>query len=159
MSNDDRKKNLGPNARAVRKEVVVTAPLAEVWRSWTTSKGIKGFLGVDSEIELEIAGAFELYFAGDAPEGQRGGETCQVLSYLPQRMLSFSWNAPPNFGDLRGKHTWVVIEFQELDEEKVEVRLTHLGWGQGDDWDKLYDYFDRAWGGLLGALAARFAGG
>ncbi len=159
MSDDDRGKNLGPNARAVRKEVVVTAPLAEVWRSWTTSEGIKGFLGVNSKIQLDIEGAFEIYFADDAPEGQRGGETCKVLSYLPQRVLSFSWNAPPDFGHLRGKHTWVVVEFQELDGGKVKVRLTHLGWGQGDDWNKLYDYFDRAWGGLLSALEARFAGG
>ena len=159
MSDDERRKNLGPHARAVRKEVVVTAPLADVWRSWTTSEGIKGFLGVNSRIELDIGGAFEMYFAPDAPEGQRGGETCKVLSYLPQRMLSFSWNAPPDFGHLRGKHTWVVLEFQELDGGKVNVRLTHLGWGQGDDWNKLYDYFDRAWGGVLGALEARFAGG
>ncbi len=157
MSDDDRRKNLGPNSRAVRKDVVVTAPLAEVWRSWTTSEGIKGFLGVNSKIELDIGGAFELYFAGDAPEGQRGGETCKVLSYLPQRMLSFSWNAPPDFGHLRGKHTWVVIEFEELDRGRVKVHLTHLGWGEGESWNKLYDYFDSAWGSLLGALEARFA--
>ncbi len=69
-------------------------------------------------------------------------------------MLSFSWNAPPNFGHLRGKHTWVVLEFEPVDADKVNVRLTHLGWGQGD-WNELYDYFDRAWGGVLGALAAR----
>ncbi len=159
MSDDDRGKNLGPNARAVRKEVVVTAALAEVWHSWTTSKGIKGFVGVNSKIQLDIAGSYEMYFADDAPEGQRGGETCKVLSYLPHRMLSFSWNAPPAFGHLRGKHTWVVVEFQELDGGKVKVSLTHLGWGQGDDWNKLYDYFDKAWGGFLSALEARFAGG
>ncbi len=52
-----------------------------------------------------------------------------------------------------------MLEFQELDGGKVNVRLTHLGWGEGDDWNKLYDYFDRAWGGILGALEARFAGG
>ncbi len=159
MCDDDRGKNLGPNARAVRKEVVVTAPMADVWQSWTTSEGIKGFVGVNSKIQLDIAGPFELYFAEDAPEGQRGGETCKVLSYLPQRMLSFSWNAPPNFAHLREKHTWVVLEFQELDGGKVKVGLTHLGWGQGDDWNKLYDYFDRAWGGVLSVLEARFAGG
>ena len=159
MSDDDRGKNLGPDARVVKKEVVVTAPLAQVWRSWTTSEGIKGFLGVNSKIQLDIAGPFELYFVEDAPEGQRGGETCKVLSYLPQRMLSFSWTAPPNFPDLRKKYTWVVIELQELEAGKVQVRLAHLGWGEGGNWNKLYDYFDKAWGGVLAALEARFAGG
>jgi hypothetical protein len=35
--------------------------------------------------------------------------------------------------------------------------MTHLGWGTGEDWDKAYAYFDRAWDGVLGNLVHRFS--
>ncbi len=88
MFDDDRGKNLGPNARAVRKEVVVTAPLAEVWRSWTTSEGIKAFVGVNSRIELDIAGSYEMYFAADANSPSWTLITSIVPSVSPPRCHS-----------------------------------------------------------------------
>ena len=51
------------------------------------------------------------------------------------------------------------VVHEVLDGEKVKVRLTHLGWGEGESWNRLYDYFDKAWGGFLSALEARFASG
>ncbi len=122
-------------------------------------RGDQGVPGGKLQDRARHRGQLRAVLRGRRAQGQRGGETCKVLSYLPHRMLSFSWNAPPDFGHLRGKHTWVVVEFEELDGGKVKVRLTHLGWGQGDDWNKLYDYFGKAWGGFLSALETRFAGG
>ena len=39
--------------------------------------------------------AYELHFLEDAPEGRRGSESCRVLAFVPERLLSFTWNAPP----------------------------------------------------------------
>ena len=47
-------------------------------------------------MDLRIGGPFELYFGGpDVPHDQRGSNGCQVLTYVPGEMLSFTWNAPP----------------------------------------------------------------
>jgi hypothetical protein len=102
-----------------------------------------------------------MLFAPDLPAGSQGSEGCTVLSFLPGRMLSFTWNAPPKFPAVRngGARTFVVVELQPLGPGKTQVALTHLGWREGPEWDQVYAYFDRAWEVVLARLAHRFEGG
>jgi hypothetical protein len=44
-------------------------------------------------------------------------------------------------------------------ERATEVRLHHVGWGEGGEWDKAHAYFDRAWGHVLANLKRRFEQG
>jgi uncharacterized protein YndB with AHSA1/START domain len=39
----------------------------------------------------------------------------------------------------------------------TRVELTHLGWGSGGQWDEAREYFDAAWGRVLGRLEDFFA--
>jgi len=39
--------------------------------------------GLDKKVEMIPGGSFESYFLLDNPEGTRGGEGNQVLSFLP----------------------------------------------------------------------------
>jgi uncharacterized protein YndB with AHSA1/START domain/uncharacterized protein YciI len=145
-----------PSNRILRHETVVPATLAEVWHAWTTTEGVKTFFSDHADIELKSGGKYEVLFLMDRPYGEQGSEDCYVLSFLPITMLSFDWNAPPEFGPLRDKRTIIVLQFEELNEREVRVVLSQLGWGVGPDWDSLYDYFDKAWGYVLANLRKRF---
>lgn len=144
---------------ALHKEVTVNAPPGEVFRLWTTGDGFKSFLGVDGNVDLRIGGPMELYFGSDQPAGERGSEGCQILSYLPDRMLSYSWNAPPKFAAERQKRTWVVVQFHAAENGRTRVELSHLGFGPSGEgkWDEVRAYFDRAWGNVLKALESHLA--
>jgi len=72
-------------------------------------------------------------------------------------MLTFSWNAPPKFKEVRGQHTWVVVELEALPESRTRLRLTHYGFGRGDEWNQVHAYFDRAWGRVMTNLVTHFA--
>jgi len=137
-------------------EVTRTIPCGadEVWKKWTTREGLLSFFGPDNRVELRLGGYFEIYFLMDSPEGLRGGEGNRILSYLPERMLSFTWNAPPEFEEIRNHEhkTWVVLELKEMSARETEVILTHLGWLEGDEWDRVFDYFARAWERVLDSL-------
>jgi uncharacterized protein YndB with AHSA1/START domain/uncharacterized protein YciI len=148
-----------PAGQVLEKEVVVDAPVADVWRIWTTTEGIKSTFVSQARIELHVGGAYEWYFIPDAPEGVRGTEGCKILSYLPMKMLSFSWNAPPSLPALRdsGAKTHVILEFEELNAGRTKVKMSQLGFGKGEAWDRYYAYFDRAWGNVLNELAKKFA--
>ena len=143
--------------RVIQKEVVVPASLAEVWDAWTTARGVTTFLGPSAKLELAIGGPYEICFDPDAPPGSQGSEGCKVLSYLPQQMLTFDWNAPPQFPNVRKERTWLVILLEELGERRVKVKLTHLGWRDGVEWDEVFRYFTRAWGTVLARLEHRFS--
>jgi uncharacterized protein YndB with AHSA1/START domain len=143
--------------RMIRKEVIVNASVEAVWDAWTTPKGAVTFLAPRANIGLTIGGPYELYFDLEAPEGSRGSEGLKILSFLPLEMLSFEWNAPPQYPTVRqGQRTWVVVQFHPLGQNEVRVRLTHLGWKEGEEWDKVFQYFKHAWDTVLGRLEHRF---
>jgi uncharacterized protein YndB with AHSA1/START domain len=148
-----------PSDRILRKEILVSASLEDVWHAWTTNEGAQTFFSSQTNIKLYLGGPYEIYFILDNPPGLRGSEDCHILSYLPQSMLAFEWNAPPDFGPLRGINTQVVLQFERINQNETKVILSHLGWGKGEQWDKIYDYFDRAWGFVLGNLKKRFTDG
>lgn len=149
----------------IRVSGVVHAPVEEVWKAWTTNEGLQAFLVEGSDVELKPGGPYEIYFSMSAPEGSRGSETCKVLSYLPQQMLSFEWNAPPKFEHARFRHTWVVLNFESLGAERTRVELTHLGFAEHAaehpdheaEWKEVRAYFTNAWPYVMNALVEHFA--
>jgi uncharacterized protein YndB with AHSA1/START domain len=145
--------------RPIEKRVAGAACRGDVWRAWTTATGAQTFFAPAARVDLRIGGRYEMLFDLEAPEGERGSEGCRVLSYLPEEMLSVEWNAPPEYPSLRAAHTWLVVQLRELAPANTEVRLTHLGWGEGGEWEQVRAYFERAWDLVLARLAYRFAHG
>jgi uncharacterized protein YndB with AHSA1/START domain/uncharacterized protein YciI len=143
--------------RRIRKEAIVKAPREAVWKAWTTTEGVTSFAPPAANIELKVDGKYEWYFGPpDSPLGTRGSEGCRVLSFLPQEMLSFTWNAPPTMPEARQARTRVVVQFADAGRGQTKVTLTHLGWGELPMWDEVYEYFDAAWGRVLTALTDHF---
>ena len=151
--------NDGSTTRAIHEEVTVAAPRAEVWKALTTTEGVKTFFAPDANVELRLNGPYEIFFVPSAKLGERGGEGNRVLSYIPEEMLSFTWNAPPKFGAFRAKRTFVVIRLSDAGEGQTRVELTHAGWQEGEQWDQIFDYFAKAWPHVLGNLKKRFGEG
>lgn len=118
----------------------------EAYSLFTTREGLLQFFGRDNHIEMTPFGPYEIYFLMDNKPGLRGGEGCQVLSFVPSKMLSFTWNAPPDFMSVRNSsyHTWVVINFEDN-----YLELRHIGWPEDPEWEPVYDYFKRAWSMVL----------
>jgi predicted enzyme related to lactoylglutathione lyase/uncharacterized protein YndB with AHSA1/START domain len=139
------------NGKMIRKTRIVKGLVQDIWAKWTTHDGLKTFFGMDNKIEMMPGGPFEIYFIENNPYGLKGSEGCRILSFLPERMLSFSWSAPPQYPDIRNHEhkTWVVVNFRIMPNTRTEVEIVHLGWIDGEQWDKVYDYFDKAWETVL----------
>jgi len=111
-----------------------------------------------ANVELRVGGRYALHFDFDQKPGFRGSEGCRILSLLPGRMLSFTWNAPPSLPETRFRRTWVVVELEELEAGRTRVRLTHTGWpadglaNPESQWPQTFQYFERAWSMVLQAL-------
>lgn len=142
--------------RILRKEVVVKGTPKQVFDLWTTSDGIAKFFSSESKIELRIGGPFDIYMNMKEPDkqGKRGAEGARILAYIEPELLAFTWGFPPAVESLRyaGAKTQVVLQFIPLDEGRVRVKFAQLGWQEGPDWDKGYEYFDKAWSYVLNQL-------
>ena len=138
--------------------LLATAQGQQPLREWTTAEGWKAFLGTDATLDLRPGGAFEILFAPpEAGEGQRGSEGCQVLAYVPDRMLTFSWSAPLEFPE-RAQRTWVTASFADAPKGAgTIVTVDQVGFGVGDGWAAVHTYFERAWDVVLSAEVAHHA--
>lgn len=139
--------------RAIVKTVQVHAPRMQVWQAWTDEVELTKWFSPAARIELRPGGAYEMYFLLDQPPGSRGGEGNTIQSFLPGRLLAFTWNAPPSFGPLREPRTFVLLELTDHPDGGTVITLTHYGWRTAEGWHQVYDYFDAAWGRVLGHLA------
>jgi uncharacterized protein YndB with AHSA1/START domain len=150
----------GTDERALHLTVEVDAPVGAVWDAWTTEAGTRTFFAPDSVVDLRPGGAYEMLWDATAPVGRRGGEGNTVLAVQPERMLSVTWNAPTRFPEVRDQRTAVVVRFAPVEDDRTRVALTHVGWGEGGQWDDAFEYFEEAWGAVvLPRLQRRFVEG
>ncbi len=142
--------------RAIEKQTVVAAGVDQVWEAWTTREGIVGFFAPEAVVEARVGGAFSIHFDPTAPDGLKGADDMRFLALQPKKMLSFTWNAPPHLPLARAQRTVVIVRLEPFGEAQTRVSLHHTGWGEGGEWDRTFDYFDRAWGFVLANLKKRF---
>ena len=142
--------------RAIELHVLVHAPVEQVWKAWTTTDGVKTFFGPDANIEPRVDGLFEVYMNPLAEPGQKGSDGMRILALEENKLLAFTWNAPPDYPDIRRQRTHVVVRFESMGAAETLVTLHHDGWGDGGNWDKTFKYFSAAWPNVLKNLQERF---
>ena len=146
--------------KAITVQIQVPAPRSDVWNAWTTEEGAQSFFAPRCRIDLKPGGAYEMLFDLGAGPGKRGGEGMIVMAVQPERMLAFTWNAPPHLSTVRDQRTHVVVRLFETEAGETRVILRHDGWGEGEEWQDAFQYFTRAWRDVvLPRLRYRFARG
>ena len=111
---------------------IVPAKIGEVWDALTTEKGLRTFWVPGAKVELQPGGAYEMYMKPDAPPGQRGMEGTELLSFVPEAMLSGTGSAPPEFPTVQEQKTkWVVL--LDAVDKGTRVQLSMIEWGKGPE--------------------------
>lgn len=144
---------------AIDEKITVKANIDDVWKAWTTTEGIKSFFAPDAKVELRIDGPFEIYMNPFAEVGMKGADDMRIIGFQEKKMLSFTWNAPPSLPEARKQRTVVIVRFISRGDVLTDVTLHHVGWGEGGEWDKAFDYFSKAWPSVLKNLKKRFDDG
>ena len=142
--------------RAINERITVKANVDDVWKAWTTTEGIKSFFAPDAKVELKVDGPFQVYMNPFAEAGMKGADDMRIIGFQDKKMLSFNWNAPPSLPEARKQRTVVIVRFISRGDAITDVTIHHVGWGEGGEWDKAYDYLAKAWPNVLKNLQKRF---
>ncbi len=145
-------------ARTLEHTGVVNAPVADVWKAFTDEDEVVTWMTPLAEIDLSVGGLFRTNYN---PEGEIGDPTTivnKIISFEPERMLSMqNVQVPEGFPwELNFQQTWSVIYFEPMGPDQTRLRVVGLGYGEGGDWDTLYDYFKGANAQVLDALKKKF---
>ena len=135
---------LASGERVLRHEAVVDATAAEAWKAFTMPEKMRGFLAPVIAFELKIGGDWEASYTPGAKIGAPGNIHNEVLSFVPEKMLSIRIKqTPPGFPHEEiGKSVWTVIWFEDLGGGKARVTVEMLPYKDGEGWDTLYKMFE-----------------
>ena len=141
--------------RSIVMNYVVAAPIDRVYELWTTEAGAKSFFGEDAAIEARKGGKYEIYFLPrNHPESDaNSSKGARVLWIESNRGLAFEWTAPPFAAHLNTNPLplWIEIDLVSLERDPsfTVVHLASHGYGRGEYWDPVYEFFVRAWSDVL----------
>ena len=141
-----------PEPRKLVIEVDVPAPVAEVWKAFSTSEGLTTWLTPEATVDLRTGGEWTARYPG----GNTGGGT--ILSFVAEKEIVLAALAPDKFPHVRAERTRAVFEFEERGNSTV-VRLTQTGWKSGDEWTRAYEYLVAGNAQLMSMLHRRFVDG
>jgi uncharacterized protein YndB with AHSA1/START domain len=144
--------------RVLRHEIAVNGSLADVWNAFTTSEGLMTFMAPVVHMELKTGGAFDSNYRVGSKLGDPGTIHNQVLNYIPMEMFSIKVGLTDQFPERprQAGTLFAVLTFKDAGVKQTLVTISMLGWGNGEDWDQVYKFFDRGNAYTMTELARRF---
>jgi uncharacterized protein YndB with AHSA1/START domain len=146
-------------ARTLEHEAIIDAPVADVWDAFTTKEGAESWVVAQAEIDLRIGGDMRTSYNPQSNLHDEFTIINRIISFEPQRMLSIqNVQAPTGF-----KHpelfqqTWSVLSFKPVTPQRTQVRVVGLNYGEGPEWDVVYNHFKGGNAYVLEKLKQRFA--
>jgi len=136
----------------IEAQVSVGYSIDRAWETWTTAEGLAMFFAKQCVVEPKPGGAFEILFFPDNAPGLRGAEGTFLLAVEPRSRIAFSWNAPPQWPEERKQLSMVDVRFEPVAADRTRVRLRHFGFGDGEGWQGVREYFEGAWNIVLERL-------
>lgn len=150
-------------------ELVLPGTPAEHYALWTTEEGARTFLADEVRIEPRVGGRYETLFDPiEDPAGALAGTYgSKIVALDPPRRIVFQWHAltprkaAEELGGVRRRQQSLLVEVgfeaASLEPATTRVRVRHVGFGDGPDWDAQYRYYrDHGWPWIFRRLAERY---
>jgi uncharacterized protein YndB with AHSA1/START domain len=153
-----------PNGERVQRLEIVIPKVTpqQVWEAVSTSAGLRTFVAPVTEVEMKTGGRYYTNYNPAAKIGDPGTIYNSVLTYVPLEMVAIHVKLGTKIfpesvanADLLS----AIMEIKDLGKDGVRVSETMTGWQQGEDWDKVYKFFQTGNAYVLGQLYKRFAVG
>jgi uncharacterized protein YndB with AHSA1/START domain len=142
----------------LRHEVLIDAPVTEVWKAFTTKAGLESWMAPKVEIDLRIGGHLRSVIKPDAEIGGEWTMESTILSLEPLKMISLRpMKAPGNFPFPNAmKKSWSVVHFDAIGERQTKLTMIGLGYTDEPESMQMRDYFDKGNAMMLEQLRAKF---
>jgi uncharacterized protein YndB with AHSA1/START domain len=139
-------------------EGFINAPVAEVWRLFTTSEGFLATGAAQAEVSLRIGGEIRSHYDAQGKLGDPETIVNEILAYEPQRMLAIRIKQAPTSFPHRAAvaGTWTVIYFNAAGENMTQVRIVALGYTDEPHSQAMRKFFEQGNRWTLDHIAKRY---
>lgn len=143
------------NAVSFVNERIVNAPIAEVWKSWSTAEGYKRLGPALTDMDFRVGGLIRARYRADGTLGDDMTIENEIMAFEPPRMLAIRIHkTPSNFPFKEAwKRTWTVLTLTPLPDGRTHVRAASLGFGTDPESLGMRAFFERGNEETLDTLA------
>lgn len=138
---------------------VIKAPLAEVWKAFSTPEGYKKLGVAKCEMDFRVGGLIRSHYNPNGEIGDDGTIQNEILAYERERMLAIRIHKPPKgfpFGEETWKAAWSVISLTDLGEGNTHLRIAGVGYPETEEGRKMRQFFEAGNNWVLDKLKKSF---
>jgi len=129
--------------RVLRLETTVNCSLEQAWELFATTEGMRSWIAPVMKVDMRNGGRWEASYDKTKKIGDPGNIINKVLCVVPMEMYVVRvLEVPDNFPldvekTLQGRS---VIQFEKVGEDRTRLTLTGTGYGEGSEWDRIYNF-------------------
>ncbi len=144
--------------RFVGEFTLVDVPVSTAYNDWTTAKGLNSFLTQEADINLRPGGDYSLTLRYRVQEMDNFPTNGKILSLQANKMIATSWDVPVQYAAVAEQQTFVQIWFDPVGPNRTLIRVEQHGFGTGQAWDNVYEYYDDVWRQIMDAYKSHRTG-
>ncbi|MEO6355984.1 MAG: SRPBCC domain-containing protein, partial [Ferruginibacter sp.] len=132
--------------KALQFSIIVPIDKAEVWKLFTTDKGLEKWIAPVVKTNMKIGGWIRTNYDKTKTTEDTTAIQLDIINYLENEMLTLKVNLNDNFpqeAKNEDKNLQEIIQFIDIGKGKTKIISTMVGWGQGSHWDKAYTFFEK----------------
>lgn len=132
------------NERVLRLSVVVPLEVKEVWKYFSTDAKLTEWIAPLSHIELKNGGYIITNYDKTKTLSDNSSIKLGIISYIENELLILKVDLNNNFSKKlqeEDQNLQEIIQFVPMGHGKTKIISSMIGWGQGKDWDKTYNFF------------------
>lgn len=130
--------------RVLQQSVEIGAPIASVWKAFTTSDGFRSWAAPVAEVDFRLGGIIESAYDRNGRIGAPSNIKNEIVAYVPYRMLALrNVQAPPNtpFDATTFQKMHTVNFFEPVTDGGTRVTVVQPGFRSGEAYEGVYKFF------------------
>ena len=148
--------------RVQQLQIDIDAPVAMVWAAFTTDAGFTSWCAPVAHVTLGNDGMIEASYRLTSRIGDPENIRNRIVVYLPERLLVLHNEHVPKGAPFKQDvidKIRTVIQFEDRGGGRTHVIESGVGYGEGPDFDAMYDHFRSGNAEEFAALEQRFVKG
>jgi uncharacterized protein YndB with AHSA1/START domain len=138
-----------PDTAPMVVEALLDAPVAEVWKVFSTPEGFKALGVAKCDMDFRIGGLIRSCYSEASTLGDPSTIQNRILAFEPERMLAFRIDRPPKDFPFpqAWASVWSVATFTDAGGGRTLLRLAQMGYTGEEESRKMRAFFEagNAW--------------
>jgi hypothetical protein len=132
--------------KVLRLEVILPVDIKEAWNLFTDDNQLKRWIAPLAHIELKNGGYIITNYDETKSLTDSTAIKLNIINYIQDEMITLKVNLNNDFpGNIKeeDQNLQEIIQLVYIEPKKTKIISSMLGWGQGEDWEKTYRFFEK----------------